>query len=280
MQMDYPFQRPLVIAHRGARSLAPENTLLAARKGFELGADLWELDVAMTRDDEIVVIHDDTLTRTSNAKEIYPHGEPWGVHLFTLDELKQLDFSCKFIQDDPFKQIAAGAIPEMDLLQMRRLQIPTLREALLLTRALNWRVNIEIKDLSGLPGDAGIVEEVVSLVEAVGMVNQVIISSFNHDYLLRAKQSNPHLTTAALVETPVSDPIALLQRLDAQAYNPGIRELTNFDQIRDVRKAGFDVYIWTVNDEATLRKLITAGVSGIFTDFPQMMVKLLRENQN
>ncbi len=63
----------LIIAHRGARSLAPENTLMAAQIGYEVGADMWELDVAMTSDDQLVVIHDDTFTRTSNAVEILPN---------------------------------------------------------------------------------------------------------------------------------------------------------------------------------------------------------------
>ena len=64
--------RVLNIAHRGARSLAPENTLAAAQKALELGADMWELDVAMTADGELIVIHDSTLERTSNARDVFP----------------------------------------------------------------------------------------------------------------------------------------------------------------------------------------------------------------
>ena len=84
--------RPLNIAHRGARSLAPENTLAAARKGLEVGADMWELDIQMTADGELIVIHDNTLKRTSNVREVFPKRKPWLVHEFTLDEIRLLDF--------------------------------------------------------------------------------------------------------------------------------------------------------------------------------------------
>ncbi len=78
------FPKPLNIAHRGARSLAPENTLAAARLGLEIGADLWELDVAATSDEQLVVLHDDTLERTSNAQQVFPGRAPWTVSTFSL----------------------------------------------------------------------------------------------------------------------------------------------------------------------------------------------------
>jgi len=90
------------IAHRGARSLAPENTISAARKALEVGADGWELDVQMSRDKKMVVIHDESLVRTSNVKEIFPHREPWLVRDFTLKELQELDFGSWFNETDPF----------------------------------------------------------------------------------------------------------------------------------------------------------------------------------
>lgn len=100
----------LNIAHRGARSLAPENTMLAARKAFEIGASGWELDVAMTSDHELVVIHDDTLERTSDAAQVFPDRDPWSVVDFSMAELRRLDFGAWFVRTDPFGQIAAGMI--------------------------------------------------------------------------------------------------------------------------------------------------------------------------
>jgi glycerophosphoryl diester phosphodiesterase len=267
----------LTIAHRGARSLAPENTLLAAQKGYEIGADLWELDVAMTADGEIVVIHDDTLERTSNAARLYPDRRPWNVENFSLAELRSLDFGSWFVEKDPFKAIASGAVSHQDTLAFPGIQIPTLREALSLTRDLNWRVNVEIKDLTGKPGDSRIVERVVQMIEELGMESKVIISSFNHAYLQRAHHANATIYTAALVEMPVPDPLALLQSLSAQAYNPYIKTMS-IEEIAPLRQAGKDVFVWTVNDEPTLRKLIAAGVSGIFTDYPQLLKSILQSH--
>jgi glycerophosphoryl diester phosphodiesterase len=273
--MKFPYARPLNIAHRGARSLAPENTLLAAQKGLDLRADLWELDVALTYDGEIVLIHDDTLERTSNAKKVYPNKMQWNVHLFSLAELRQLDFGSWFVEEDPFKQIAAGAVTEAEQQAMHNIQITTLREALEFTRTNNWYVNVEIKDLSGTRGDAVVAEKVVALIEELVMVDAVLISSFNHPYIMQVKQINPSIRTAALTEKVVADPLALLEQAGADAFNPGVRYIGDEAVIRKVRDTGYDVYVWTVNDEKTMRRLIDAGVSGIFTDFPQLLHQVL-----
>jgi glycerophosphoryl diester phosphodiesterase len=270
-------KRTLNIAHRGARSLAPENTLASARKGFEIGADLWELDVAVTSDGELVVLHDDTLDRTSNVAEIFPDRRGNLVYSFSMAELRRLDFGSWFVKTDPFKQIAAGAVSKAEQEKFVGEPIPTLREALVFTREHDWRVNIEIKDASKVPGaDAVIVEKTVALVKELGMTGQVLISSFNHSYIQKVKTLEPALVTAALVETAAADPAGLLRQTKAQAYNPSVKVINPVD-IRPLRQQGFDVYIWTVNDEATMTTLVDAGVSGIFTDFPQLLKKVLEK---
>jgi glycerophosphoryl diester phosphodiesterase len=269
-----PVQKTLNIAHRGARSIAPENTLLAAKKGYEIGADLWELDVAMSSDKEIVVIHDDTLERTSNASTVFPNRRPWKIEDFTFAELRTLDFGSWYVATDPFKAISGGTLNTDDIKSFAGLTIPTLREALEFTKEKSWRVNVEIKDLTGKPGDSIIVEKVVSLIQELGLQKSVIISSFNHSYIARAKKADASIYTAALVETSDPDPVALLAKLNANAYNPSIKTL-DYSQIAPLRAKGLDVNVWTVNDEATMRKLITAGVAGIFTDYPQILKKVL-----
>lgn len=262
------------IAHRGARSIAPENTILAAQKALEIGADMWELDVAMTADGEIVVLHDDTLERTSNVASVFPDRQPWKIESFTMGELKSLDFGSWFIKADPFGQIASGVVTKEDQQSFINLPIPTLQNALIFTRDLRWRVNVEIKDLTGAPGNKDIVEKVVKQISGLGMEDSVIISSFNHSYIQRAKSDLSNITTAALVEVPDPDPIALLTRLNAQAYNPNLDTL-EISQIEEVTSKGFSVYIWTVNDAATMGKLINAGVSGLLTDFPHLLKKVI-----
>lgn len=148
--------------------------------------------------------------------------------------------------------------------------IPTLREALEFTRQNHWWVNVEIKDASGTPADAIIVERVLALIRDLGMDEQVLVSSFNHAYLLQAKSLRPQIATGALVEEAVPDPLALLRQHHAQAYHPP-QNAVAAAQVQALRQAGFAVNVWTVNDEPEMRALIETGVSGIFTDFPQRL---------
>ncbi len=275
--MNLPFGKPLVIAHRGASSLAPENTLQAAERGWCVAADLWELDVAMSADGVPVVIHDDTLQRTSNAATVFPERSPWEVHKFNVTELARLDFGSWYVKNDPYGQIAAEQVTHEDIRRYLGAQIPTLQEALRFTYERNWRVNIEIKDLTGKPGDNVIVKKVLKLIAELGMDPNVLISSFQHKYLNQVKNLNPRLYTAALVEEVVNDPLALLKATGARAFNPGMDYLPDLDVIGRVRRAGYDVFIWTVNEAEDMTRFIEAGASGLFTDYPQVMVSLLKD---
>lgn len=263
----------LNIAHRGARSLAPENTLLAGHKGLESGADMWEIDVGVTADGELVIMHDDTLTRTTNAQAMFPHRAPWQCVDFTLAELKQLDAGSFFVDNDPFGQIAAGAVAVQELAAMRGATIPTLQEALLFTRTHNWRVNIEIKEVPAQIDPQPVVEKIMALIEALDMVGQVLLSSFVHPYLQQAKAINPAIATGALCYLPVADPVGLLQTLKADAFHPSNQIVTQA-QVEAVRRAGFEVNVWTVNELSEMARLIEFGVNGLFTDFPQRLRQL------
>ncbi len=265
-----PDKRTLNIAHRGARSLAPENTLAAAHKALGIGADMWELDVGLTSDGELIIIHDDSLDRTSNARQLFPERSPWLVHQFKLGEIRRLDFGSWFNEQDPFKQIAAGAVTGADVKRYVGERAPTLREALAFTLDNDWRVNVEIKDLSATPGGAAVVDKVVALIQELGMIDRVLVSSFNHQYLEQVRAITSDLATGALVTLPDPDPPALLRRLHAQAYHPFAMAIQPQD-IAALRKQGFDVNVWTVNDETVMRIFIEAGASGIFTDFPQTL---------
>jgi glycerophosphoryl diester phosphodiesterase len=265
----------LNIAHRGARSLAPENTMPAARKAFALGASGWELDVAMTADGELVLLHDDTLERTSDASQVLKDRQPWKVETFTLEELRQLDFGSWFVREDPFKQVAAGAVTLEEQAAIQGTQIPTLQEALEYTRAHQWFVNVEIKDAAGTPGDDTIVKAVVDLIRELGMNDLVLVSSFHHDYLRQVKVLQPSLATGALVDRNVDDPVALVKELNAQAYHPS-KKVINAEQVQALRNEGIAVYVWTVNEEDEMRKFIEMRVSGIITDYPQRLKELIK----
>ena len=268
------YEQPLIVAHRGASSVAPENTLLAAQRAFEFQADQWELDVQETSDGELVVLHDPRLLRTSNAAKVFPLRLFWQVKNFTLAEVKELDAGSWYLKKDPFGEIQNGTVTTADQQQIAGENFPTLREALELTKQYNWSVNIELKDVSGTPGDADIVQKTVALIEELGMTDQVLISSFKHDYLVQVKALNPAIKTAALVKK-MEDPVKLLQDLGADAINPDYSKIDDLSVIKTIRDAGYDVYVWTINDEDTMIRFINAGVSGIITDYPQRMCDVL-----
>lgn len=265
----------LVIAHRGFRGIAPENTLAAARKGHEAGAGWWELDVAASSDGVLVVLHDDNLARTTDVMKVFPHREPWTVYDFTLEELGRLDAGSWFRKADPFRQVAAGRIPKAELAGYKGEKVPTLRQALELTRDLAWKVNVEIKDATGHACDAWIVERTAALVEELGMRDSVLISSFNHEYLRRMKQASPGIRIAALVNNPIPNAVRALIQMGAAAYHPNWKYLDR-ETVRAMREAGIDVNVWTVNEKADMAQLVEWGVTGLITDFPDRAMALAR----
>lgn len=275
--------RPLNIAHRGFRAIAPENTLAAARAGHAVGADWWELDVAASSDGELVVMHDDSLVRTTDAKRRFPEREPWCVYDFSLEDLGSLDAGTWFIDSDPFGQIAEGAIAGSPLLSYRGEAIPTLRAALELTKSAGWKVNVEIKDATGRACDAWIVERTTELVRKLDMVDRVFISSFNHDYLRRSRRAEPRIPLGVLVEPgdarfpPDFDMVGYANEIGAQAWHPGLEGLEE-GRVRAARAAGLGVNVWTVNSEADMRRLVGWGVTGLFTDFPDRLSRVLAES--
>ena len=274
--MSAPLTLPHVlnIAHRGARSLAPENTLAAARKALEVGADMWELDIRMTADGELIVLHDSTLERTSNVRDIFPDRKPWLVHEFSLDDIRLLDFGSWFEEQDPFGQIGAGVVMKSELATYAAEPAPTLREALAFTLEHNWRVNLELKDLSKNPGHSQVVAKVVSLVQELDMVDLVLISSFHQDYLAEVRKIDHKYATALLVSKSNPHAAELLRHLGVQAYHLRKTAVPSTD-IALLNRLGYAVHVWNVNDKKTMQRLVKAGVSGIFTDFPQVLASLI-----
>ncbi len=262
-----------VIAHRGARSLAPENTLAAARKAWEAGADAWELDVWMTKDGELVLVHDETLARTTNAPEIFPDRSPWRVREFTLEEIRRLDAGSWFLRDDPFGTLATGDVNPSEAELYRGEKVPTLREALSLTRDLGLWVNIELKSslffLSSYERE--VVEKTVALVREFALTDRVLISSFNHPMIAYLHAIAPEIRGAVLVSTMPQDPRRYAQSWGAVALNP---KLTAYNSVQAcmLKEAGLAVYVWTVNEPKDLERLVQDPcVAGIITDWPQVL---------
>ena len=210
---------PLVVAHRGARGHAPENTLTAAALGYAVQADLWELDANYTKDGKLVVMHDDTLVRTTDVETAFPGRPSYRVCDFTLDEIKSLDAGSWYAGRDQFGRVAAGEIDADTLKSFDGLTVPTLEEALAFTKDNGWYVNVEIKNHSHLIGHETVTKDVLDLIRRLDMVEQVIISSFQHRYLEECRVLCPEMATGALVEhIRPRDPAALCRRLQVNAY--------------------------------------------------------------
>jgi len=269
--------KPLTIAHRGGASLAPENTISAARKAFELGADMWELDIQMSGDGELVILHDKTLSRTTDVEHLkrFRNRRPWPLHRFIYAELAELDAGSWFIEKDPFRQIREGRVTEEEIHSFKGEPIPTLKQALAFSKENHFPVNVEIKDLSeiwvDIPGGDTIVEKLASLILEMAMTDHVLVSSFNHAYLVTLKNIYPDIATAALVHKKVSDPIALLKRLKADALHVN-QKIASPEMITRVKDHGFFVNVYTVNDEKSIHHFKSIGADGIITDFPQLLV--------
>lgn len=269
--------RPVLnIAHAGASSLAPQNTLAAGRVALKVGADLWGIDVRLTKDGVFVLMHDKSLKRTTNVEEVFPERSPWLVNDFTLAELKKLDAGSWFIETDSFKQIKEGNVSIEDQQSYVDEKIPTLREALEFTQKNDWRIDIEVKPMDYLPREE-IAGKLVSLIKKTKMEEWVMVSSFDHDLLKAVKRLDPDIPIAALVIFAPWNPARYLEDLEADAYGPSPVGFTASLAIK-LAGLGYGVYIWTYNQADQLRHFATMeGVRGIYTDFPQLLEPILDE---
>jgi glycerophosphoryl diester phosphodiesterase len=260
----------LNIAHRGARSLAPENTLAAARKALALGADLWETDVLVTADEQLILMHDDTLERTTDVAARFPDRAPWSVTAFTLAEIESLAPGAHFLESDPFGQIAAGAVSPGEQVAYICEPVPTLTQALIFTQESDWQVNLELKTIPAPLDRFPIVPRVLELIDRLAIdPDRVIISSFNHAWLRQVQQLAPGIAVQALVGPLPADPSPAFQ-----VYNASHRAVDEA-AVRAAVDRGLSVNLYTVNEEPDMRRFIAAGVSGLFTDYPQRLSAIL-----
>jgi glycerophosphoryl diester phosphodiesterase len=285
--------RPIIIAHRGARSIAPENTFIACEIAFKrCGAEMLEIDVHPSKDGVPMVIHDESLERTTNVKEKFPDRAPYWVSQFSAAELMALDAGSWFVQADPFGQIKAGTVSDTDIAHFSsgRVRIPTLAAILELVKHHDGWINIEIKNFPGYyPGFS---EAILDVVRRSGIASRVVFSSFDHEVVLRLKTLCPDIPVGALCDQPVTPLKAYVKDiLGAVAWNPdkdvlGLGSLAYVveqspkglrpDLVREAHDAGLAVYVWTVNKPRDLQTMIDLGVDGVFTDFPHTMRDLLK----
>ncbi len=254
----------LIAAHRGARSLRAENTMSAFEEALNQGADFLEIDVGFSKDGVAVIIHDDTLERTSDVKIHKEFKPPYRVVDYTYDELLNLDFGSWFIKDDPFDSIKEGRVKKEDIKVQR---ILTLEEVLEFAKKHRFPVNVEIKDMSGTPFDLVAVKKVLDIIHSVGVEDLVLISSFNHDYIKEVSKLAPNITKAALQEKKNPENlIEHLKEIGADGYHPEL-EIADKIDTKELNDAGFFVNVYTVNKNSDKKRLFSKGVKASFSDY-------------
>jgi glycerophosphoryl diester phosphodiesterase len=241
--------RVWVIGHRGAMGHCPENTFVSFARALELGADWIELDVHLTRDGGLAVIHDELVDRTTDG-----HGL---VKDHTLAELKRLDAGAWF-----GPEFAGQRIPSLD-------------EVLVWARARNTVVDIEIKNAPIYYTD--IEEAVVESLDRCGMAEQVIVISFDHRSVQRVKALDPRVVTGVLYAArPTDAGLGLARAAQADAVLPHWAYITPED-VRIAHEAGLAVAPWATSDPQVLKGLIAAGVDAIGTNHPDVLRGILSE---
>ncbi|MDY3919518.1 MAG: glycerophosphodiester phosphodiesterase [Candidatus Limivivens sp.] len=238
-------------AHRGASGHAPENTMEAFKLAVEQGADGVELDVQMTKDGHLVVIHDECIDRVSDGTGF--------VKDYLLEELRSFHFN--------------KTHPEYT-----SARIPTLEEVYSYLKPYGMTINVELK--TGIFWYEGIEEAVVKLTREMGLEDQVLYSSFNHLSIARVKELDPRAHTAILFGDVMADTVGYAERLGVEALHPCVYHMRMRNLMGEWVNSSLDVNVWTVNDPEDMKMLMKAGVHAVITNYPEVAAAVRREMDN
>lgn len=224
----------LKIGHRGAKGHKPENTLIGFQKAIDLHVNRIELDVHLSHDNELMVIHDETIDRTTDGKGF--------VNEFSLPELKRF-------------------------LINKEHHIPTLSEVLNLIDQ-KCDINIELKSFETADKVVDLIEKYVS--EKKWNYNQFVVSSFDWNALQQVAFLNSAIPIGVLTETDLDLALAFAKFIQAKSIHPYFHLLTAANTA-EIQEKGFQVFPWTVNEYDDIKKLKTYNVNGIISDFPDRL---------
>lgn len=238
---------PLIYAHRGASGLFPENTMESFYAAVRRRADGIELDVQLSRDNKLVVIHDHTLDRTTTGSG--------PVRRYTLQELRQ-------VRAD---RSSSSRYPKA--------KIPTLREVFQAFSVTPLRFIIELKNF--LSDQPNLEELVIEQIRRFQLTERTVISTFNFDSLLRVKELDPAQTTGLLYVGPLSRPWEVASRYSADQLHVPMDQLSA-DLVKSTKQHGLTVLGWTVNSSREIQTALDLGVDGIITNYPGRARKIWR----
>ncbi len=247
------------VAHRGSSGSAPENTVAAVEYAVDQRASYVEVDIQRSADDELVIVHDNTLERTTNVEEVFPDRAPWNVGDFTLEELQQLDAGSWFSED------FAGE------------GIPTLREVI---KALGPRSGLllELKSPELYPGiEAQIHDELSSIpgyLPRALATDTLVVQSFDIDSMRTYHALAPEVPIGLLYGERPSDDELVEASSWADQVNPSY-EVTDAELVDRIHELDMQISVYTVNTGQLMREFINLGVDGIITDYPGVLRDIL-----
>lgn len=242
-----------IFAHRGYSGLFPENTMLAYREAEKTGCDAIELDCHLTKDGEVVVIHDEMLKRTTDKDGV--------IGYMTLRELREVNAASCYEGRYPFQPI------------------PTFEEYCEWVVDTDMFTNVEMKtDIVPYPH---LEEKIWSIVEHYGLTERMLFSSFNHVSLLNLKKIAPQAQLGVLVWEEAGARAFLAEyckKHGFSAWHPSVSMVTK-ENVKECHSVGVEVNVWTVNDFTSFAPLYEMGCDGIFTDYPEAAI-VWRERMN
>ncbi|GHI00126.1 glycerophosphodiester phosphodiesterase family protein [Neobacillus kokaensis] len=260
-----------VIAHRGASAYGPEHTLAAYKQAITMKADYVEFDLQMTKDGQLIAMHDETLARTTNAKELYPDRAPWRVKDFTLDEIKRLDAGSWFNKAYP-NQAKTAYIGE---------KVPTLEEAINFVKQHgNGKAGLymETKAPNVYPG---MEEKVIEILKKTNVLNdeKLFLESFSEESLRKLHNLAPNVKLIQLYTGKMmagKDVYQEMKRITDYASGVGpSKELVLPKLMQAAHQNKLLVHPWTVNSRDDMVSLTSLGVDGQFTNYPDQFENLL-----
>lgn len=256
--------RILVQGHRGARGMRPENTIPAFEYAIQAGVDALEMDMAVTKDNVIVISHDPVL----HAPVCTGPKKSAVIHELTLAEVRQWDCGAVRNPNFPQQQTVPGT------------RMPTLDEVLSLSTQGSFEFNIETKSFPEKPQYTPPPEEFVRLfleqVHKHHLEKRVMLQSFDFRTLVAARKMAPEIRRSALTEFDTRDFAAIAREAgDAQIISPNYKLVTK-DKVRAAHRAGLQVVPWTVDTQADWDKMIDAGVDAIISDDPAALIAYLK----
>lgn len=237
--------KPMVLGHRGAMGLAPENTIAGIKEAIKCNADLVEIDVQLSKDRKVVVIHDPTFDRTTTGSGY--------VAEITSSQIKKFDAGVKF--DKKFK---GEKVPFLEEVIQFLLDYPAIK------------LNIEIKN--GPVYYPGIEEEIAKIIDEYDYYNNVIISSFDHWALKKIKEINPKIYTGLLYGSRIYNLERYVEELGLSAVHPFWFYLTK-EIVDSMHKIDIAVNTWIIDDMELYKKFAEMGIDSFGTNFPNRFKK-------